>query len=137
MSGLMRNNARETLLDLHRLHVRSWENRNFEEMRAVFADEAVVFGTEPPSKFSDFRTFENTLQQYFSQMSDVSFMTSNIQIEVYDPVAWVTSLYLWIYRLNGDEVRETGRWTEIYLERDGKWQLVHFHASRDPGLPGL
>ncbi len=106
-------------------------------MRAVFADEAVVFGTEPPSKFSDFKTFENTLQQYFSQMSDVSFMTSNIQIEVFEPVAWVTSLFLWIYRLNGEEVRETGRWTEIYLERDGDWKLAHFHASRDPIVPSF
>ena len=103
----------------------------------MFADEAVVFGTEPPSKFSDFKTFENTLQQYFSQMSDVSFMTSNIQIEVFEPAAWVTSLFLWIYRLNGEEVRETGRWTEIYLERDGDWKLVHFHASRDPIVPSF
>ena len=128
----MRNQPREALLEFHRRHARAWENRNFEEMRAVFDDQAVIFGTAPPSRFNDFKTFENTLQQYFSNLSEITFTTSNIQIDVEGPFGWITSLYLWTYRLNEESVRESGRWTEVYLQKDGEWKLVHFHASKDP-----
>jgi len=130
----MRNNPRETILTLHRRHARAWERRNLEEMRLLYAEEVVVFSTEPPAKFSDFRTFENNLQHYFSLISEVSFITSNIQIELTADMALVTSLYLKAFRENDQMKRESGRWTEVYRQvSEGRWQLIHFHASRDPG----
>lgn len=92
----------------------------------------MIFGTAPPSRFGDFKTFENTLQQYFLNLSEVTFTTSNIQIEVAEPVGWITSLYLWTYRVNEESIRERGRWTELYFQVEGEWKLVHFHASKDP-----
>jgi ketosteroid isomerase-like protein len=128
----MRNTLRDTVLALHRRHARAWERRNLDEMRDIFAGDAIIFNTEPPARFSDFKTFENTLQQYFAHIEEVSFITSNIQIEAADPFAWVTSLYLKAYHRNGELVRESGRWTEVYAPVGGDWKLVHFHASRDP-----
>ena len=64
-----------------------------------------------PARFSDFKTFENTLQQYFAQMKELSILTSNIQIEVHGGVAWITSQYLMAYHQNGQFVRQNGRWT--------------------------
>ncbi|UCF38814.1 MAG: nuclear transport factor 2 family protein [Acidobacteriota bacterium] len=129
----MRNNPREILLGLHRRHVKAWEGRNLDEMRVLYAPEAVVFCTEPPARFSDFKTFENNLIQHFMRMQEVTFLTSNIQIEVVENLAWVSSLYLRAFRRNGSVIRESGRWTEVYLRGENEdWQLVHFHASNDP-----
>ncbi|GAB4250980.1 MAG: hypothetical protein Kow00109_26810 [Acidobacteriota bacterium] len=129
----MRYNPRDELLDLHRRHVRAWENRNISELRDIFDAKALIFGPEPPARFNDYQSFENTLAHYFAGMEDVFFSTSNIAIELNEPVAWVTSFYLSTFRRNGEESRETGRWTEIYLRTDAGWKLVHFHASKDPG----
>ena len=80
--------------------------------------------TSKPSK--------NTLNRYFTQIQEVALFTSNIQIEVRGEVAWITSQYLLAYQLNDQLVRENGRWTEIYHQVNGHWELTHLHSSSDP-----
>ena len=50
----MRNNPREKLLNLHRQHVRAWEERSLEHLRDLYSGDAVVFNFMPPARFSDF-----------------------------------------------------------------------------------
>ena len=128
----MRNNIRDDLLDLHRKHVKAWEQKDLSGLRAIYAEEAIVFNTVPPPRFSDFKTFENTLQHYFGKLSELTFFTSNIQIEVMDKVAWITSQYLLAYQVAGKLLRENGRWTEIFQKEEDEWKLRHLHASPDP-----
>jgi len=133
----MRNNPREHLLNLHRQHVTAWEQKNLDHLRELYSGEAVVFNIIPPARFSDFKTFENTLQQYFAQMKELSILTSNIQIEVHGGVAWITSQYLMAYHQNGQFVRQNGRWTEIYCLDETDWKLTHLHSSPDPMEPSF
>jgi len=131
---IMRNNPREFLLSVHRQHVKAWEQKNLEDLRSLYAEEAIIFNTSPPARFSDFKTFENNLKKHFSQIREVSILTSNIQIEVHGEVACVTSQYLMAYHRNEDLFRQNGRWTEIYRQDkdDRDWKLIHFHSSPDP-----
>ena len=128
----MRHNPRDLLLDLHRRHVQAWEQQDLSGLRSLYAEHAIVFNTVPPPRFSDFKTFENTLQQYFGKLADLTFFTSNIQIEVKEEVAWITSQYLLAHQSNGQLLRENGRWTEIYQKENGNWRLAHLHSSPDP-----
>ncbi len=128
----MRNNPRELLLNLHREHVKAWQQRSLGNLRRLYSEEVVVFNTVPPPRFSDFKTFENTLQQYFSQIQELSLFTENIQIEIETDVGWITSQYLMTYQMKDEYLRQTGRWTEIYHRVEGEWKLVHLHSSTDP-----
>lgn len=128
----MRNNPRDNLLDVHRRHVKAWEQKSLTGLKEIYSENAIVFSTFPPPRFSDLKTFENTLQRYFSRLDELTFFTSNIQIEVKDEIAWVTSQYLLAYGLEGEVFRENGRWTEIYEKEDGNWKLTHLHSSPDP-----
>lgn len=128
----MRNNPRDTLLTLHRRHVKAWEQKSLEHLRNLYSEDAIIFNTVPPPRFSDFKTFENTLNRYFTQIQEVALFTSNIQIEVRGEVAWITSQYLLAYQLNDELVRENGRWTEIYHQVNDHWELTHLHSSPDP-----
>ncbi len=128
----MRNNSRERLLNLHRQHVKAWEQKSLDHLRDLYSVDAVVFNVLPPPRFSDFKTFENTLQQYFAQIRELSILTSNIQIEVHGDVAWITSQFLMAYQQNGRHFRQNGRWTEIYRQADTEWKLTHLHSSPDP-----
>lgn len=130
----MRNNPRETLLSVHRRHVKAWEQKNLDQLRELYAENAIIFNSDPPPRFSDFKTFENTLNQHFSQRQELALFTSNIQIEVHGEVAWISSLYLMAFRLNGELIRQNGRWTEIYQQIGGDWKLTHLHSSPDPAV---
>jgi ketosteroid isomerase-like protein len=112
--------------------VKAWEQKSLDHLRALYAGDAVVFNVLPPPRFSDFKTFENTLQQYFAQIRELSIVTSNIQIEVHGDVAWITSQFLMVYQQNGQHFRQNGRWTEIYRQADTEWKLTHLHSSPDP-----
>lgn len=128
----MRNNPRDLLLGLHRQHVKAWEQKSLEHLRHIYSEDAVIFNTVPPPRFSDFKTFENTLSHYFSEIDDISLFTSNIQIEVHGEVAWITSQYLLAYQSKDRLVRRNGRWTEIYQHVNEHWKLTHLHSSSDP-----
>ncbi len=128
----MRNNPRDHLLNIHRRHVKAWEQKNVGILREIFADRAVIFNTVPPPRFSDFKTFENTALQYFERLSELTFFTSGIQIEVRGDVAWITSQYLMTYQLDDSFYRQNGRWTEVYSKDNGDWKLTHLHSSPDP-----
>lgn len=128
----MRNNPRERLLNLHREHVKAWQQQSLGNLRRLYSGEVIVFNTVPPPRFSDFKTFENTLQQYFAQIRDLTLFTENIQIEVEGDVGWITSQYLMTYQIKDQFLRQTGRWTEIYQRDDGDWKLAHLHSSSDP-----
>ncbi len=128
----MRNNPRDNLLGLHRQHVKAWEQKNLEQLREIYAQDAVIFNMVPPPRFSDFKTFENTAQQYLSRFNELTFFTSNIQIEIRGDVAWITSLYLMAYHSEGQLHRHSGRWTEVYSRVNGYWRLNHLHSSPDP-----
>ncbi|MEE8350482.1 MAG: nuclear transport factor 2 family protein [Acidobacteriota bacterium] len=128
----MRNNPKERLLNMHRQHVKAWEHKSLAHLKDIYSDDVVIFNVLPPPRFSDFKTFENTLQQYFTQIRDLSILTSNIQIEVHGEVAWITSQYLMAFQQNGQLVRQNGRWTEIYRQADTDWKLTHLHSSPDP-----
>ena len=129
---LMRNNPREILLNLHREHVKAWQQKSLGNLHRLYADDVVVFNTVPPPRFSDFKTFENTLQQYFAQIQELTLFTENIQIEVEGDVGWITSQYLMAYQSKDQFLRQTGRWTEIYQRNEGEWKLAHLHSSSDP-----
>ncbi len=128
----MRNNPREILLNFHRDHVKAWQQKSLGNLRRLYSDDVVVFNTVPPPRFSDFKTFENTLQQYFAQIQDLTLFTENIQIEVEGDVGWITSQYLMAYQMKEQFLRQTGRWTEVYQRKEGEWKLVHLHSSADP-----
>jgi ketosteroid isomerase-like protein len=108
-----------------------------DRLRELYAEDAIIFNTEPPAQFLDFKTFENTLQQRFSQIREMTLFTSNIRIEVDGDMAWISSQFLRSYRQNGRVVRQSGRWTEVYSKREGEWKLVHFHSSLDPRVEDL
>ena len=117
---------------MHRRHVKAWEQKSLDLLRNLYSENAVIFNTAPPPRFSDFKTFENTIHRYFTQIQDIALFTSNIQIEIRGEVAWITSQYLLAYQRNDRLVRQNGRWTEIYHQVNDHWELTHLHSSSDP-----
>jgi ketosteroid isomerase-like protein len=64
------------------------------------------------------------------------FESSQRRITVSDDAAWVTYRMRMVGKLDGVEMPEDARGTEIYQRIDGEWRMVHGHWSiGGPGGP--
>ncbi|HEY3134776.1 MAG TPA: nuclear transport factor 2 family protein, partial [Blastocatellia bacterium] len=57
------------------------------------------------------------------------YETSEIRIRIYGDAAVVTGRLLRTRKLNDQNVEDKWRFTKTYIRRDGKWQVVAWHAS--------
>jgi len=63
------------------------------------------------------------------RMSFQRYETSGLRIRVYGDAAVVTGRLQRARSLNGQAVEDDWRFTKVYVRRDGRWQVVAFHAS--------
>ncbi len=57
------------------------------------------------------------------------YETSDVYIQMFDDAAVVTGRLQRTRIVEGESVDDDWRFTKVYLRRDGKWQVVAFHAS--------
>ena len=60
------------------------------------------------------------------------YETSDIRIRVYADAAVVTGRLQRTRTINGRDVDDNWRFTKVYIRRQGKWQVVAWHASALP-----
>ena len=69
-------------------------------------------------------------QRVFDMFSEVSISMANPHIRAGSQAAWVVGLEtVEGIRGNGDEFQATVLATNVFEKRDGKWVMVHHHAS--------
>jgi hypothetical protein len=57
------------------------------------------------------------------------YETSEIRIRTYEDTAIVTGRLRRARVITGARAEDDWRFTKVYLHRDGRWQVVSFHAS--------
>jgi hypothetical protein len=57
------------------------------------------------------------------------YETSDVYIQMFQDAAVVTGRLQRTRVVEGESVDDDWRFTKVYLRRDGKWQVVAFHAS--------
>ena len=66
------------------------------------------------------------------KMAFQKYETSDLRIRVYGDAAVVTGRLQRTRTLNGQVKEDDWRFTKVYIRRDGRWQVVAFHASESP-----
>jgi ketosteroid isomerase-like protein len=70
-------------------------------------------------------------QLVFDAFTQLSVVMSGAVVKVEGPFAWVTGLEKVRGRMkDGANVSFTALGTNIYAKRDGRWLIVHHHASK-------
>jgi len=57
------------------------------------------------------------------------YQTSDLKVRVYGDAAVVSGRLQRTRTLNGKTVDDDWRFTKLYIRREGRWQVVAFHAS--------
>jgi hypothetical protein len=71
----------------------------------------------------------------FSRSGRMTFRryeSSDVRVRVYSDAAVVTGRILRVRVREGREVQDDWLFTKTYVKRDGRWQIVAFHASDAP-----
>ncbi len=61
-----------------------------------------------------------------------SFELSDVKVRLYDHTAVVTLRVVWNGQSNGVDISGPQRMTDVFVERDGRWQCVASQATRIP-----
>lgn len=124
------------LIELHEAHLKAWNEYDLGALGELYDSECLIYDTIPPPRFSGLGEFMDHLLPILQSYSGFRLRTfdrvSRIEAREDRGLGWIASRYEVEARRGEGVHRRTGRWTEIYEKRDGKWKLVHFHSSDDP-----
>jgi ketosteroid isomerase-like protein len=110
--------------------IQAFDNLNWEEFRASFADDATVFYPRAFPRRADGRAeFEQTFQRVFDQIRAgrtkgpyLDLQPKNLRIQIAGDLAIVT------FHLE-DRVGFINRRTIVLQKTTGEWKIIHLHAS--------
>lgn len=118
--------AEEEVRNLERQWLDAYEQNNSEAMTKIVADEFVI-------------TFTNGTQQTKPQLMNMiknpgsgpkmRFYTEEVKSQAYGDTVILRGRVVTEYERDGKQVQEKSRYTDTYVKRNGRWQVVASHLS--------
>lgn len=101
------------------------------EVAALYADDAVFFGTISPYV----RTTPAQVKHYFDiflQLPNLHAFYANPEIRIYGDVALNTGYYTFFHERDGKMQSVPARYTFAYKRVNGEWKIIEHHSSAMP-----
>ena len=113
---------------LERAWLDAYEKRDVEAMNAIVADDFTI-------TFSDGAM--QTKPQIIESLkrprgSSSAFITEGVQSRVYGDTVILIGLVISEWKQNDKPMTDRSRYTDTYVKRNGKWQVVASHLSNAP-----
>ena len=113
---------------LERAWLDAYEKRDVETMNAIVADDFTI-------TFSDGAM--QTKPQIIESLkrprgSSSTFITEGVQSRVYGDTVILIGLVISEWKQNDKPMTDRSRYTDTYVKRNGKWQVVASHLSNAP-----
>ena len=113
---------------LERAWLDAYEKRDVEAMNAIVADDFTI-------TFSDGAM--QTKPQIIESLkrprgSSSTFITEGVQSRVYGDTVILIGLVISEWKQNDKPMTDRSRYTDTYVKRNGKWQVVASHLSNAP-----
>lgn len=117
--------AEQDVRNLERSWLDAYEKRDVAAMTAIVADDFTI-------TFADGSM--QTKQQILESLkrpggSTSKFTTENVQSRVYGDTVILTGLVISEWKQNDKPMTDRSRYTDTYVKRNGKWQVVASHLS--------
>ena len=111
---------------LERAWLDAYEKRDVVAMTAIVADDFTI-------TFSDgsIQTKPQIIESLRRPGGSTSkFTTENVQSRVYGDTVVLIGLVISEWKQNGQPMSDRSRYTDTYVKRNGKWQVVASHLSK-------
>ena len=121
----------QELLKLEREWLDAYTNRDVAAMERIEADDFII--TFPNGSMSNKAQQVEMLKRAAGAGSPPQFRTEDTRVRfIGDDVAILSGVVVGQYQVNGKEVVERSRYTDVWAKRGGRWQVVSSHLSTIP-----
>lgn len=122
------NKVAEQLLKLEREWLDGYEKHDIAALERIEADDFTL--TDSDGKVVTKEQDINDIRKAAPPSPDDSFSTKDTKVRVYDKAAVLTGFFILKYRNKGVMVTELYRYTDTYIYRNNRWQVVSSQLSR-------
>ena len=125
------DNAAQAVQKLERAWLDAYEQHNEKAMTAIVADDfTITFPDGSVQTKSQIITSLKTAGN--SARPSLKFHTEDVQARVYGDTVILVGRVVMEYQRDGQTVsKEQQRYTDTYVKRNGRWQVVASHLSND------
>ncbi|MDA9421043.1 hypothetical protein XH97_02605 [Bradyrhizobium sp. CCBAU 53380] len=109
------------------LWAQAFNAHDIEKLAALYAPEAVLYGTTSPELHSG----AEEIHTYFRNTDSVSFETWR-SVRLGDGLVLVVGNYVFSKSSADEFVTTPARFTLVLCHKDSSWQILHHHSSRRP-----
>jgi uncharacterized protein (TIGR02246 family) len=120
------NNSEREVRQLERAWLDAYEQNDSKAMEAIVADDFTI--TFPNGSIQTKPMILASLKQSRSS-PPLKFYTEDVQARVYGDTVILIGRVVTEWQQNGQTMKEENRYTDTYVKRKGRWQVVASHLS--------
>jgi uncharacterized protein (TIGR02246 family) len=125
------SNAEQEVRKLERAWLDAYEQRDVKAMEAIVADDFTI--TFADGSVQTKTQVVNSIKSPRNPNSpSFKFYTEDVQARVYGDTVILIGRVITEYQRDGKTVKEQNRYTDTYVKRNGRWQVVASHLSNVP-----
>ena len=121
--------AEQEVRRLERAWLDAYERRDVEAMNRIVADDFTI--TFPNGEMQTKAQIISSLKGPAAGSSS-KFYTEDVRSRVYGDTVILIGRVISEWEQNGKKIREQSRYTDTYVKRQGRWEVVASHLSNAP-----
>ena len=121
------NAAEQEVRKLERAWLDAYERHDTKAMNAIVADDFVI--TFPDGTRQTKPQIMDSIKTPRNLVNPLKFYTEDVQARVYGDTVILIGRVVTEYQRDGKPVKEQSRYTDTYVRRNGRWQVVASHLS--------
>lgn len=127
---IAQNNAEQEVRKLERAWLDAYEKNDAEAMSKIVADDFTI--TFPNGSIETKPQILDSLKPSRGSSPPPKFHTEEVQACVYGDTVILIGRVITEWQQNGQPMKRENRYTDTYIKRNGRWQVVASHLSNVP-----
>ena len=122
--------AEEEVRNLERQWLEAYEKHDSQAMTRIVADDFII--TFPNGSMQSKPQLMRMIANPNPSSPKMHFYTEDVKSRAYGDTVILMGRVVTEYERDGKKVREQSRYTDTYVKRNGRWQVVASHLSNVP-----
>ena len=130
-SATAQGNQEKELLDLENKMSSAYLSKTVEGFFPGDEEGVSTFHASNPYRMDDRRSIENALKTFYKYSTPTGLYKVQPRVQIYGDAAVVTYHFIETGEAEGGKLYAyEGKQTDVFVKKQGKWTLVHFHSAR-------
>lgn len=124
-------NAERELLEVENKITADYLKKDMQSFVNGSDEHLSAFHASNPYRLDDRQTIENALKTFYKYSTATGLYKVQPRVQIYGDCAVVTYHFIETGEAEGGKLYAyEGKQTDVFVKKQGKWMLVHFHSSR-------